>query len=547
MERQYAIGLDYGTLSVRGILLDMESGEEVGVESFDYPHGVVSHRLPDGTEIGQDYALAVPEDYLEGLGKVVKGLLKRCEVKPEQIKGIGLDVTSATVIPVDDKGTPVSMLPGFGNRPHSYIKLWKHHGAVKWSDRMEEAARERGEEWLPLSGGKIRCEMFIPKALETQAMDPEVYRKCGAFLEVGDWLTWYMTGVCTRSMSMAGGNSLYQRGSGYPSEEFFKAAFPDQEPVTRKFRGTMIPLGRRAGRLVREAAEAMGLLCGTPVASPMVDSHAAVVGAGADRAGDMTAVMGTSACYLMNSHTGEGIPGIYSSAYEAHIPEMFGYEGGQSCVGECLDWFVSNCVPSVCEREAEEKGISVHALLQNKVSGMEPEAWRLMALDWWNGVRSPLMRPELTGVITGLTIHTKPEEIYRALMEAVCFGAKGIVEAFCKGGHPVERLIATGGIPAKSPLLMQMLADICGMEVQVCRSKMASARGSAIMGAAVSDGTEQSARALKDWIRKLGSPAEVIYRPDYLRRGIYEARYGQYCRLADYFSSKPADYQEDKS
>jgi len=546
MEKQYALGLDYGTLSVRGILLDMDTGEEAAVESFEYPHKVLSKRLPDGTSIPHEYALAVPQDYLEGLGKVVRSLLKNHEVKPEQIRGIGMDVTSASVIPVNEEGKAMSMVPGFESHPHSYIKLWKHHGAKEYALRMERTARARGEEWLSLVGGNISCEMFIPKTLETQEEDPEVYERCSTFLEVGDWLTWYMTGTCTRSASMAGCNSYYRRGIGYPSEDFFQAMNPEAEPVTKKYKGTFIALGKRAGYLTEKAAEVMGLIPGIPVASPMVDSHASVVGAGADRVGDMTAVIGTSACYLMNSHTGEGIPGIYSSVYEAHIPDLFGYEGGQSCVGECLDWFVKNCVPASYEKEAKEQGISIHGLLQDKIKDMKPEDWKIMALDWWNGVRSPLMRPELTGVMVGLTIHTKPEEIYRALLESLCFGARIIIDTFYEAGHPVERLFATGGIPGKSPLMMQMLADICGIEIQVCESRLASARGSAIMGAAVSDVTEQTARALKDWIHKLGSPMEAAYYPNYQRRDIYEERYRQYRRLADIFSQQGLVRQEDE-
>lgn len=548
MEKQYSIGLDYGTLSVRGVLLDMDTGEEAGVESYEYPHGVVSGCLPDKnrTRIPKEYALAVPQDYLEGLGQVVRSLLNNCGVKPEQIKGIGMDVTSASVIPVDERGTAMSMVPGFESHPHSYIKLWKHHGAREYAERMERMAGERGEEWLSLVGGKISCEMFIPKTLETQGQDPEVYKQCYTFLEVGDWLTWYMTGTCTRSASMAGCNSYYRRDAGYPSDEYFRAVSPGAEPVTRKYKGSFVALGKRAGYLTKEAADLMGLNPGTPVASPMIDSHASVVGAGADQVGDMTAVMGTSACYLMNSHTGEGIPGIYSSVYEAHIPDMFGYEGGQSCVGECLDWYVKNCVPARYEREAGEEGVNIHTYLQNKIKDSNPKDWKLSALDWWNGVRSPLMRPELTGVITGFTIHTKPEEIYGALLESLCFGAKVIIDTFYEAGHPVERLFATGGISGKSPVLMQMLADICGVEIQVCESRLASARGSAIMGAAVSDRTEQNSRALKDWIHKLGSPIERVYYPDYQKRDVYEKRYRQYRRLADMFSHEETKIQEEE-
>lgn len=537
MERRYTIGLDYGTLSVRALLLDMDSGEETGTTVYEYPHGVLSGSLPDGSPIPNDYALAVPEDYIEGLGHVVKDLLTECNVNPEEIKGIGLDVTSATVIPVDKSGTPISMLPGFENRPHAYIKLWKHHGAKKYADEMDRVAEGWKEEWLNIYGGKISCETFIPKTLETQDCDEEVYKRCSTFLEVGDWLTWYMTGECVRSASMAGCNSFYQRGIGYPKDEFFQEVMQGAESVTRKYRGRFAALGSCVGRLTEQAAEQMGLLPGIPVAASMIDSHASVVGAGADRVGDLTAVIGTSACYLLNSHTGEGIPGIYSNTYEAHIPKMFGYEGGQSCVGECLKWFVDTCVPEDYVREAKREGMTIHELLQNKAAQIRPEDCKLSVLDWWNGVRSPLMRPELTGVIAGLTIHTKTEEMYLALMEGICFGAKVILETFYDAGHPVERFFAAGGIPMKSPMMTQMLADICGMEIRVCESRQSSARGSAIMGAAVADGTEKSSRMLKDWIHKLGAGTSVIYYPNYANRVIYEEKYKKYIKLKEIFEN----------
>lgn len=537
MERRYAIGLDYGTLSVRALLLDIDSGEEAGTAVYEYPHGVISGKLPDGSPIPPEYALAVPEDYLSGLGQVVRDLLKQSSVPPESVKGIGLDATSATVVPVDESGTAISMLPGFGSRPHAYIKLWKHHGAKQYADKMYSLADNWKEDWLALVGGKVSCEAFLPKTLETQGCDEAVYKRCHTFLEVGDWLTGYMTGECVRSESMAGCNSFYQRGIGYPDEDFLRKIMKESEPVTRKYKGRFAALGGCVGWLTQGAADSMGLLPGVPVAAAMIDCHAAVVGAGADRVGDVTAVMGTSACYLLNSHTGEGIPGIYSCTYEAHIPEMFGYEGGQSCVGECLEWFVDNCVPESYVKEAKQAGIGIHELLQSKAAAIRPEQCSLVVLDWWNGVRSPLMRPELTGVITGMTIYTKTEEMYLALMEGICFGAKVILDTFLDAGHTVERLIAAGGIPMKSPMMMQMLADICGTEVRVCESRQSSARGSAIMGAAVAAECENTSRMLKDWIHKLGAGTSAVYDPDYGKRAVYEEKYRKYMRLKEIFEN----------
>lgn len=538
MERRYTIGLDYGTLSVRALLLDLDNGQEAGTAVYEYPHGVLSGHLPDGSPVPAEYALAVPDDYLQGLHQVVKKLLDQCKVRPEAVKGIGLDVTSATVIPVDESGVPIASIPGFEGRPHAYIKLWKHHGAKEYAKKMYNLAKERNEEWMNTYGGKISCETFIPKTLETQACDADVYKKCNNFLEVGDWLTWYMTGECTRSAPMAGCNSFYRRENGYPSEAFFKAVAAGSEPVTRKYKGRFARLGECVGYLTDEAAGAMGLRPGIPVAAAMIDCHAAVVGVGADQEGDLTAVLGTSACYLLNTSSKEGIPGIYSNAYEAHIPGMYGYEGGQSCFGECLSWFTENCVPESYTKEAAANGVAIHELLQKKAQAIKPEQCRLTVLDWWNGVRSLLMRPELTGVVAGLTIHTKPEEMYLALMEGICFGARLILETFYDAGHPVKRFFAAGGISGKSPVLMQMMADICGLEVRVCGSSESSARGSAIMGAAAADQEEENPRGtLKDWICRLGAGTSTVYIPNLTYREIYEEKYKKYLQLNKIFEN----------
>lgn len=527
MLKRYAIGLDFGTLSVRALLVDIETGRELATAVSEYPHGVMDKALPNGMKLPEGFALAHPQDYVDGLRSVVPQIIRDAGITGYDVAGIGLDCTSATVMPVNAEGTPLCLLPEWAGHPHAYLKLWKHHGGDPQARRMLKTAQERNEPWLNFCGGGIQCELLLPKALETAEMDPAVWSACHWYLEMGDWLAWYLTGRNCRSLSMASCNGYYRPPAGYPSDDYWRAVSPGIEPVTSRLLGKLLPLDGVAGYLTPKIADELTLPPGTPVAVPLIDSHASVVGCGADRAGDMVAVLGTSACYLMNDNVQMGIPGIYSVAYEAHVPGLYGYEGGQSCLGDGLDWFVRQCVPARVQAEADDTGESVHTLLSRKAALMRPGESGLIALDWLNGVRSPLMRPDLRGVLVGATLKTTPADLYRAVVEASCFGARRIIDSFQEAGVPVKRVFATGGIPRKNPFLMQVLADVCGKEIGVCQSSQASALGSAIMGAAA------SGEGLNECIRRMAAPVDIIYKPN--QAEAYEALYKRYRALSMVF------------
>lgn len=532
---KHVLGLDFGTLSVRAVLVNVQTGEEQARADYTYPHGVMTSILPDGSLLPPHFALAHPEDYRLGLVEIIRRIVAESGLPPACIVAIGMDATASSLIPVDENNIPVCLLPGFKNRPHSYIKLWKHHGitALRLSARIQSVAQERREPWCLRYGGRFNGEALMPKILETLSEDPEVYEKTHSFLEVGDWLIRLLTGSPVRSRSMAACNCLYDQDTGFPSGEFFAQVLPGTERLAEKLGGRMIPLGRSAGTLSGEMAFQLGLSPDTVVSSSLIDCHAAVPGCGMGLDGDLTMALGTSSCFLLNSAREISIPGIYSVAYEAHIPGLYGYEGGQSCVGDAFQWFVDNCVPGSMETEARNNGQSVFALLEKKAAELLPGESGLLALDWWNGVRTPLLDYDLSGAIFGLELSTPPEALYRAMLESACFGARQIIDLYENAGCPVKRITACGGLAQKNTLLMQILADVCGREIAVSSSTQPCALGSAVL-AACAAGCGEFSQLLAQMCR----PPQRIYQPHVETREVYRQLYEEYCRMFEHLSGE---------
>ena len=531
--KKYALGLDFGTLSVRALFVDIETGEEAATAVYEYPHGVMTEALPDGTPLPPDFALEHPHDFLEGLEYVVPAGMRVGGILPEQVIGIGVDITTATVLAVDEEGTPLSDYPEFASRPEAWMKLWKHHGAMQMAERMLEVARERKESWLNFYGDWLSGELFMPKAVELAVNDPEVFERTHNLIEAADWIVWKLTGEVTRSAALAGCNSLYRYDTGYPSKEYFKAVYPEAENVPDKLVGRIAPLGSCAGYLVPEMAAKLGLLVGTPVGVGMIDSHSAVMGCGASQIGDMVSTIGTSANNMLNAVEGPGIPGIYSAAPDANIPGLFGYEGGQNCVGDALAWYVDYCVPASYVEAAKAEGVNIHAYLQARAEKLKPGESGLIALDWFNGVRTPLMDFSLTSAIVGLSVRTKPEEIYRALVEAVVFGNKQIIDVYEEAGCPVNRIIAAGGIPMKNSMMMQIYADVTNKDIYLCGSAQTCARGSAILGAAAAGPEVHGCKDIYELIDKLGKLSDVVYHPIPENVEKYKKIYALYKQLSN--------------
>jgi L-ribulokinase len=531
MSSRYSIGLDFGSLSVRGLLVNVDTGEELASAIFEYPHGIITE-LPDGTALPTHFALQYPDDYLQGAVAVIREVMFKTGISPQKVIGIGIDSTASTILPVDTNGIPLCMKKEFMNEAHGYIKLWKHRGANQYAEHMRKLAIEMREPWLSRFGNIITPEWFFPKIAELAEQAPNVYAAATSIIELGDWIVWQFTGTQSRSIALARCNGLFTENT-FPDEDYFAAVSPSiKKVVGEKLQGIYLPLGACAGGLTIEAAKNMGLCPGTAVGPAIVDSHASVAASGAMAEGDMIITLGTSAVEILLLRQFKGIPGIHISAQDGSIPGLYSAGGGQCSVGDSYEWFIKNCVPETYTEEARRLGLTIHQLLRNKANGFRPGKSGLMALDWWNGVRTPLFRFDFSGLLLGLTIRTRPEEIYRALLEATAFGIRRTVELFKDNGYVPKQLFAVGGIPQKDPFLMQMIADVLNLPIHICRSKQTCALGSAILGAVAADPSHDFNTA----VERMSSSVQISYIPNKDNYLQYNRLYHEYLKLSEYIS-----------
>jgi len=534
---KYAIGVDFGTESGRAVLVDLSDGAEIADHVTPYPHGVIDETLPgSGLRLAPEWALQHPDDYLEVLRRSVPDVMMSSGVDPEDVIGIGIDFTACTMLPVDAAGVPLCFLPQWKTDPHSWVKLWKHHAAQAEANRLNAIAAERGEAFLPRYGGKISSEWMIPKVWQILNEAPSIYESSDQFLEATDWVVSRMTGTNIRNSCAAGYKAIWHKRDGYPSNEFFKALDPRLERlVETKLRGTIVPLGTKAGGLTPEMAQAMGLKPGTAVAVGNVDAHAAVPGVGVVTPGKLVMTMGTSICHMLLGAIERPIEGMCGVVEDGIIPGFLGYEAGQSAVGDIFAWFVDEAVPAYVRDAAKTEGVSVHEWLETRAAASKPGESGLLALDWWNGNRSVLVDAELSGMMIGMTLATKPEEMYRALLEATAFGTRKIIDAFQLGGIPVEELYACGGLPQKNRLLMQIYADVTNREIKVADSKQTAAVGAAMFGAVAAGAANGGFDSIVDAAKKMARVREDTFKPIPKNVAVYEKLYREYTALHDYF------------
>lgn len=534
---KYAIGLDFGTLSVRALLVDAVTGEEKESVIYEYPHGSMETSIPTGKKLSINWALQHPADYEEGLVTTVKGVMKKNGIQPEEIIGIGVDFTSSTILPVLKDMTPLCSLSEFENEPNAYVKLWKHHGAEKYAQQIDNIAKERGEKWLDLYGGKVSSEWMLPKVMETAIEAPDVYEKADRFIEAMDWITTMLTGVESRSACGAGYKMFYHHENGYPNKDFLKALDPKLENlVEEKLEAPVKGIGECAGYLTKEWAEKLGLIPNIPVATGIIDAHVNAAACGIDGPEKMLIIMGTSSCHMLQSETNDAtIEGIQGVVKDGMIPGYYGYEAGQSCVGDQFAWFVNNCVPEEYAADARDKGLNLHAYLTEKCKRLKPGESGLLALDWWNGVRSPLMDFNLTGMILGMNLQTKAEEIYLALLESTAYGTRMIIENFEDNSVPVHEIVVAGGIANKNPMLMQIYADVCKKKIKICGSDQSGALGAAILGIAAAGPEVTGYKDANEVIRHIGKVKDVEYNPIPENSALYDQLYAEYKRLHNYF------------
>ncbi|AGM06900.1 ribulokinase [Amycolatopsis keratiniphila] len=525
------VGVDFGTLSGRAVVVRVRDGAELGSAVSEYRHGVIDRILPQtGHGLPPDWALQVPSDYVDVLRTAVPEAVRAAGADPADVIGIGTDFTACTMVPTTADGTPLCELPEFADDPHAYVKLWRHHAAQPQADRINALARKRGESWLPRYGGLISSEWEFAKALEVFEEAPEVYARMRHWVELADWIVWQLTGTYVRNACTAGYKGILQDGR-YPSAEFLEELAPGFGSfVDDKLVHPLGALGAKAGGLSAQAAEWTGLPEGIAVAVGNVDAHVTAPAVQAVEPGQMVAIMGTSTCHVMNGAELREVPGMCGVVDGGIVSGKWGYEAGQSGVGDIFAWFVEHGTPASYVDDAREAGISVHELLTRLASMQEIGEHGLVALDWHSGNRSVLVDHELSGVVVGQTLATRPEDTYRALLEATAFGTRTIIETFERAGVPVTELIVAGGL-VKNPLLMQIYADVTNLPLSVAGSAQSPALGSAIH-AAVAAGAHADVPAAA---LAMGSVRRAVHRPIVENVKAYNDLYAEYAALHDYF------------
>jgi len=534
---KFSIGIDFGTESARAVLVRVEDGEEVASAVHRYADGVIDERLPDtNIELEPDWALQNPADYLEAVKKTIPRILKEAGVDPEDVIGIGIDFTSCTMLPTDKEGVPLCMKKEYRNNPHSWVKLWKHHAAQPEADKINEVARERGEKWLERYGGKISSEWFFPKCLQILNEAPEIYQAADRLMEGADWIVLQLTGEEKRNSCTAGYKAIWDPDEGFPSKDYFRAVHPGMENIIdEKMSRKIYPLGLRAGGLTAYMAKLTGLREGTPVAVGNVDAHVSVPAMSVTEPGKMVMIMGTSICHMMVDKEFRPIPGACGIVKEGILSGYYGYEAGQSAVGDIYAWMIKNSVPPEYWEEARKKNMDIYQILEEKASRLRPGESGLLALDWWNGNRSVLVDADLTGVLLGYTLETKPEEIYRAIIEATAFGTYKIINSFEEKGVRIEELYACGGLSERSRLVMQIFSDVTGRKIRISASPHTPAFGSAMFGAVAAGKSGGGYDNIFDAAKNMAHLKEECFSPNREYHELYEKIYAEYDRLHDYF------------
>ncbi|KOX34435.1 ribulokinase [Saccharothrix sp. NRRL B-16348] len=523
------VGVDFGTLSGRAVVVRVRDGLELGTAVHDYRHGVLDRALPDGRPLPPDWALQVPQDYVDVLKHAVPAAIADAGVDPADVIGIGTDFTACTMVPVKSDGTPLNELPEFADNPHAYVKLWKHHAAQPQADRINHLAAQRGEGWLPRYGGLISSEWEFAKGLQLLEEAPEVYAAMDHWVEAADWIVWQLAGTYVRNACTAGYKGIYQ--DGYPSADFLTALNPDFGTfVSDKLDHQLGQLGDRAGGLTEQAAGWTGLKPGIAVAVGNVDAHVTAPAARAVEPGQMVAIMGTSTCHVMNADVLADVPGMCGVVDGGIVPGLWGYESGQSGVGDIFAWFVEHNVPAEYHEQARERGISVHELLTELAAQQRIGEHGLIALDWHSGNRSVLVDHELSGVVVGQTLATRAEDTYRALLEATAYGTRVIVDSYTDAGIPVTELVIAGGL-LRNPLLMQIYADVTNLPLSVIGSEQGPALGSAMHAAVAAKAYDDIHAAAK----AMGSVKRGVYLPIPDNVEAYERMFVEYQELHDYF------------
>ncbi len=536
-----SLGIDFGTLSGRVLVLDLGSGAELAGVDVPYAHGTIEETLPESEErLRPDWSLQHPGDYLDVIERGIPDALARAGVDPMRVIGIGVDVTSCTVMPTSENGTPLCLTEQWRRRPHAWPKLWKHHAAQSHADRLTELAHERNEPFLARYGGRISSEWYFPKLLQIYEEDRPVYDAADRFIEATDWIVWQLIGAERRCSCAVSYKAFWSPDTGLPSAAYFDAVSAGFSGAVQKLGSDFAPLGSCAGTLRADLAERLGLRSDVAVAVGNVDSFVSVPGAGVERPGTFVTVVGTSICDMVVHPEEILLSGITGVVRDGILPGLYGYEAGQPAVGDMLGWYVGNLLGV----EGAERAGRYDAL-EAAAGELAPGATGLVALNWWNGNRSILADADLSGVIAGLTLATTATEIYRALLESIAFAARRIIDNFLDNGLTIDQLVACGGIAEKSPVLMQLFADISGRPVLVPGCSQIPARGAAMFGAVAAGAGGLHAEGFTDIsqaVTRLRPPIARSYTPDPAATAVYEHVYQVYRGLHDAFGVEHVEW-----
>ncbi|TWT76978.1 Ribulokinase [Posidoniimonas polymericola] len=537
MTARYAIGVDYGTNSVRALVVDASDGREVAAHVYEYPSGDAGILLDPKDP---NLARQSPADYLEGFRVSVREAVKAAAAEdsgfsPEAVVGLGVDTTGSTPIPVDANGTALSLLEEHKENLASYAWLWKDHTSHAEAEEITRVAQERGEPYLAKCGGVYSSEWYWSKILHCLRTEPKVAAAAASWVELADYIPAYATGntdpaTLTRCICAAGHKAMYNTDwGGLPSADFLDALEPGLSRY--RYETAAVPSDQAAGQLCLEVAKEIGLPAGIPVAAGAFDAHMGAVGAGCGD-GVLVKIMGTSTCDCVPAPLDANlpdIPGLCGVVPESILPGKYGLEAGQSAVGDIFNWFVRRLSPAEYGNDG-----AAHVKLTEDAAQLKPGESGLVALDWNNGNRTVLVDPRLTGLLIGQTLHTTAPEVYRALVEATAFGALTIIRRFEEYGVEVKEVINCGGIAEKNAFVMQVYADVCNRPMKVSRSAQTCALGAAIFGAVVGGAYQDvpSAQAAMTGVK------ETVYEPIAENVAVYERLYVVYKLLHDAFGGQ---------
>ena len=540
MSKQYTIGLDYGTNSVRALIVNVANGAEVAAAVWGYSHGTAGVILSRDPNLARQH----PADYLKGVEVTIKQALATAKKNVKgfnaaQVIGIGVDTTGSTPLPVDANGQPLVFQKKFANNHAAMAWLWKDHTGIAEAAEITALARKLRPQYLAKCGGMYSSEWFFSKILKCLRAAPEVFNAAHSWIELSDFVPAALTdtlhpdkiiaGICA-----AGHKAMYSASwGGYPDKQFLSKLDSKLGALRDRLPKRVLAVDSAVGTLTAEWAKRTGLSAGIPVTVGAFDAHTGAIGAGV-KPGTLVKIIGTSTCDIsvrVNTAKLADIPGVCGIVDGSVVPGYFGIEAGQSAVGDIFNWWVNYIRPAL---SGGRNAVASHEELTKGALKLQPGESGLLALDWNNGNRTVLVDQQLTGLLVGQTLYTTPAEIYRALIEATAYGALTIINRYEEYGVKISEVVNCGGIAEKSPLVMQTYADITGRPMKISRSAQTCALGSAIAAAVVAGAHKDFATAQK----KMTGLKPTVYKPNPKAHAVYKELYALYKQLHDAFGTK---------